>query len=78
MIQELIDAVNAYRLEHSKCEATGHRTSELNDTYVRMLLVCDAAQHSVQLTASGDYANEHLLEYNQIREQAGLPKLGGN
>ncbi len=53
MIQELIDAVNAYRLEHSKCEATGHRTSELNDTYVRMLLVCDAAQHSVQLTAFG-------------------------
>jgi hypothetical protein len=51
MIQELIDAVNAYRLEHSKCEASGHRTSELNDTYVKMLLVCDAAEHSVQADA---------------------------
>lgn len=78
MIQELIDAVNAYRLEHSKCEASGHRTSELNDTYVKMLLVCDAAEHSVHLTASGEAANdEYLAEYNQIRERAGLPKLGG-
>lgn len=33
-----------------------------------------AAQHSVQLTASGESGNDHLAEYNQIRERAGLPK----
>ncbi len=36
-----------------------------------------AAQQSVQPTAFGEGGNEHLAEYNQIREQAGLPKLGG-
>ena len=43
MLQELIDAVNAYRLEHSACEASGRKSAELNDTYVRMLQACDAA-----------------------------------
>ena len=48
MLQELIDAVNAYRLEHSACEASGRKSAELNDTYVRMLQACDAAQLRVQ------------------------------
>lgn len=49
MLQELIDAVNAYRLKHSESEAIGGRGVEgLNDTYANMLAVCDAAEQSVQ------------------------------
>ena len=54
MLRELIDAVNAYRVEHSACEASGHKSAELNDTYVRMLQVCDAAQQTLAVDASQD------------------------
>lgn len=37
----------------------------------------ESAQQSVHPTAFGESGDEHLAEYNRIREQAGLPKLGG-
>lgn len=50
-----------------------------NDVYGEMYHEegCPAVEHSVHPTASGESGDEHLAEYNQIREQAGLPKLGG-
>lgn len=65
MLQELIDAVNAYRLKHSESEAIGGRGVEgLNDAYAHMLAVCDAAEQSVQRTCAKAPGGEHYFFYN--------------
>jgi hypothetical protein len=42
--RDLVVAIDRYRLAHSSSEATGEKTSELNDAYANLLKVCDDAR----------------------------------
>jgi len=42
-LRDLVHAVDRYRLAHSTYEANGQKTSELNDAYANLLMVCDEA-----------------------------------
>lgn len=42
--QDLIEAIDKYRVAHSAFEASGESTGELHDAYVQLLLSCDLAK----------------------------------